>query len=238
MFSQVFRRWLALGLCLAGPGCGTAQQAAGATFGDVIQLQGGTPSDIVLDELRHQLYLVSNTTSRVNIFDYTTNQVVGSIPVGKSPLAGAMSMDGELSVRHQRRHSDADRQRHTAPQRDRSFQNRLVQSVVLPSTPQGVETGNDGRVLVAWSGPAWSPAFRRTRSRSSTARLPRTSSAAGQRAGPAHHSRAAAGPRLYGRPTTTFTGKLLRTPDGNFIVGVITPTNASTYIFVYEVARA
>ena len=39
-----------------------------------------------------------------------------------------------------------------------------------------------------------------------------------------------------GRPTTTFPGKLLRTPDGNFIVGVITPTNASTYIFVYEVA--
>ena len=39
-----------------------------------------------------------------------------------------------------------------------------------------------------------------------------------------------------GRPTTTFPGNLLRTPDGNFIVGVITPTNASTYIFVYEVA--
>ena len=38
------------------------------------------------------------------------------------------------------------------------------------------------------------------------------------------------------RPTTTFTGHLLRTPDGSFIVGVITPTNASTYIFVYEVA--
>jgi hypothetical protein len=38
------------------------------------------------------------------------------------------------------------------------------------------------------------------------------------------------------RPTKIFTGSLLRTPDGQFIVGVITPTNASTYIFVYEVA--
>ena len=28
----------------------------------------------------------------------------------------------------------------------------------------------------------------------------------------------------------------MRTPDGQFIVGVIPPTNASTYIFVYEVA--
>src|SRR6185295_17627460 len=39
-----------------------------------------------------------------------------------------------------------------------------------------------------------------------------------------------------GRPTKIFTGSLLRTPDGQFIVGVITPTSASTYIFVYEVA--
>ena len=40
----------------------------------------------------------------------------------------------------------------------------------------------------------------------------------------------------FGRPTKIFTGSLLRTPDGQFIVGVIPPTNASTYIFVYEVA--
>ena len=38
------------------------------------------------------------------------------------------------------------------------------------------------------------------------------------------------------RPVTTFRGKLMRTPDGQFIVGVITPTNNSTYIFVYEAA--
>jgi hypothetical protein len=38
------------------------------------------------------------------------------------------------------------------------------------------------------------------------------------------------------RPVTTFSGKLMRTPDGTFIVGVVTPTAGSTYIFVYEVA--
>jgi hypothetical protein len=42
--------------------------------------------------------------------------------------------------------------------------------------------------------------------------------------------------QTFTRPTKIFTGSLLRTPDGQFIVGVITPTNASTYIFVYEVA--
>jgi hypothetical protein len=43
-------------------------------------------------------------------------------------------------------------------------------------------------------------------------------------------------PTTLTRPVLTFTGRLLRTPDGSLIVGVITPTAASTYIFVYEVA--
>jgi hypothetical protein len=42
-----------------------SQQTVGATFGDVIKLPGGTPSDIVLDESRQQLYLINNTTSLV-----------------------------------------------------------------------------------------------------------------------------------------------------------------------------
>ena len=81
---------LAIGLWLAAGQAAHAQQAVSATFGDVIQLTGGTPSDIVLDELRHQLYLVSNTTSKVLVLDYTTNQVVARIPTGRTPLAGAM----------------------------------------------------------------------------------------------------------------------------------------------------
>src|SRR5438270_1534903 len=85
---------LAIGLWLSAGHAVHAQQAVSATFGDVIPLQGGTPSDIVLDELRHHLYLISNSTSRVNIFDYAANQMVGSIAVNKSPVAGAMSMDG------------------------------------------------------------------------------------------------------------------------------------------------
>ena len=87
---------LAMGLWLSAGQAAHAQQAVGATFGDVIQLQGGTPSDIVLDELRHQLYLVSNTTSQVLVLDYTTNQVVARIATGRTPLAGAMSMDGNF----------------------------------------------------------------------------------------------------------------------------------------------
>jgi len=41
------------------------------------------------------------------------------------------------------------------------------------------------------------------------------------------------------RPTTTFRGKLVRTPDGAFIIGMSTiNNNASTVMFVYETASA
>ena len=82
------------GLLLATSQRTQAQTAIGATFGDVITLPGGTPSDIVLDELRHVLYLVQNKTNQVLIFDYTSNQIVGSIGTGKTPLAAGISMDG------------------------------------------------------------------------------------------------------------------------------------------------
>ena len=84
----------ALLLGLAAAPVASAQQAKAATFGDVIQLPSGTPSDVVLDESRHLLYLVNNTASQVNVLDYTSNRIVGTNPVGSGPLAAAMTMDG------------------------------------------------------------------------------------------------------------------------------------------------
>ena len=217
---------LAMGLWLSAGPAVYAQQAVGATFGDVIQLQGGTPSDIVLDELRHQLYLVSNTTSQVLVLDYTTNQVVARIATGRTPLAGAMSMDGNFL------YVTASGPPSALYAIDLTS-NRLAYTQTLPSTPQGVETGIDGRVLVAMTGTGV------------TAGVPQktlqvfdpTTRTLLDVSVPALTTTLAPLPaQPTGRPTTTFPGKLLRTPDGNFIVGVITPTNASTYIFVYEVA--
>lgn len=212
------------------------QLTLGATFGRVIQLQGGTPSDVVLDETRGRLYLVNNSTSQVLIFEYATSTVIGNFGVGKSPVAGAISMDGRwLYVT-----SGA------TPTQTASGspllniidleRNQVVNSVLLPSIPQGVEVGNDGRVLISMLGsgvvsgvpqntlavydpnlsaglqllPVSVPALPTTPAPLPTTNLP--------------------------RPTKIFTGSLLRTPDGQFIIGVITPTNASTYLFVYEVA--
>src|SRR5262249_2493282 len=67
-------------------------QTTGATFGDVAPL-GGTPSDIVLDELRGRIYLVINTSNRIDVYDTNQKRVTGSIQVGVTPLAAAMSMD-------------------------------------------------------------------------------------------------------------------------------------------------
>src|SRR5664279_2313001 len=136
---------LAIGLWLSAGQPVRAQQAVSATFGDVIQLQGGTPSDIVLDELRHQLYLVSNTTNQVLVLDYTSNQVVARIPTGRTPLAGAMSMDGNFL------YVTASGPPSALYAIDLTS-NRMAYSQALASTPQGVETGIDGRVLVAMTG--------------------------------------------------------------------------------------
>jgi len=217
---------LALALWLSAGHALDAQQAVGATFGDVIQLQGGTPSDIVLDEQRHQLYLVSNTTSQVIVYDYAGGQIVAKIPTGKTPLAGAMSMDGTFL------YVTASGPPSALYAIDLSA-NRVAYSQTLASTPQGVETGVDGRVLVAMVGTGV------------TAGVPQktlqifdpVSRTLTDVAVPALTTTLAPVPaQPTGRPTTTFSGKLMRTPDGTFIVGVITPTAGSTYIFVYEVA--
>lgn len=229
-----------IGLAVAGLALSVpllrAQTTTGATFGDVIRLSGGTPSDVVLDEARHRLYLISNSTSQVGIFDYTTKQMIGSIAVGKSPVAGAMSMDGGwLYV------TSGATPTQTAsgtPQLNiiDLSQNKLVQTVVLPSIPQGVEVGNDGRVLIAMLGSGVVSGVPQN-----TLAVYDPTLTTGQQllpvAVPALPSTPAPLPApTLSRPTKIFTGSLRRTPDGQFIVGVISPTNSSTYIFVYEVA--
>ena len=217
---------LALGLWLVNAPAAHAQSAVAATFGDVVQLTGGTPSDIVLDELRHQLYLVSNTTNQVQVYDYVAKTVIAKIATGKTPLAGAMSMDGNYL------YVTASGPPSALYQIDLS-QNRVIYTQTLPSTPQGVESGSDGRVLVAMVGTGVTSGVPQKTLQifDPSARTLTDVSV------PALTTTLAPVPaQATGRPTTTFSGKLHRTPDGTFIVGVITPTAGSTYIFVYEVA--
>src|SRR5215831_10693927 len=66
-----------------------------ATFGDVISL-GTQPSDVVLDQGRQRLYMINTAASRVDVYDYAGQNLVGSIQVAQTPLAGAISMDGNF----------------------------------------------------------------------------------------------------------------------------------------------
>src|SRR5262249_54918319 len=135
--------WIVLAALMgtvAGMGRG---QSVGATFGEVVPL-GGTPSDMVLDEQRGLLYLVNSNANRVDVFDYSKKQVVGAFGVGLSPLAAAMSMDGQYLYVTNNGSS-------TLSVVDLNSGN-IPATVSLPAKPEGVEVGADGRVLVCTQG--------------------------------------------------------------------------------------
>jgi YVTN family beta-propeller protein len=198
----------------------------GATFGDVISL-GGTPSDIVLDELRHRLYLVNSNANRIDVYDYEAKQVAGQIPVGTMPIAAAMSMDG--AYLYVSNNSNASLSVISLAN------NSVVQTVSLPARPEGVEVGDDGRVLITTQGTG-------TNNAQNTLLLFDRNQQLAQQVLPVTFPPPPPTPTQLpqiqlGRALTTFRGKLIRTPDGKFIVGLTTfNNNATTYVFVYETA--
>ncbi|NWF85688.1 MAG: hypothetical protein HXY18_17870 [Bryobacteraceae bacterium] len=205
-------------------------QTVAATFGEVIRL-GMTPADIVLDESRGRLYLVNQNANRVEIWDYISKQKAGSIPTGRGPLAAAMSMDNAfLYVTNAGTTATPDSTLSVISLAD----NSIAATVPLPARPQGVEVGADGRVLICTLGTGTNNAantlliYDRLQSSQQVFAVP---------VPPAPTSPAQLGTTFLSRPQTAFTGKLVRTPDGQFIIG-INPINngASTLAFVYEVA--
>ena len=199
-------------------------QTTGATFGDVISL-GGTPSDVVLDEGRGKLYTVNSSANRIDIYDYANQQRAGSIGVGTRPLAAAMSMDGNLLYVTNNGSS-------TVSVVDLNSRG-VVQTVTVPAKPEGVEVGADGRALICTQGTGGTTQnvlyiFDRTQPLNQQLQAVPFSPPPPTPTGL---------PAVQARPTTTFRGKLQRTPDGNFIVGVsVINNNAQTVAYVYETA--
>ena len=199
-------------------------QSTGATFGEIVPL-GGTPSDLVLDELRGRIYIVNDKAGRVDIYSIPEKKVTGSIKVGSTPLAAAISMDsGFLYV--------TNNVSSTLSVIDLG-QDIVVQTATLPARPQGVEVGMDGRVLISAEGSG-------TGNLQNSLLIFNRSGEYGQQLiqvafapPPPTPANVPAPPAT--RPVTTFRGKLMRTPDGQYIVGCVTPNTASTILFVYEV---
>ncbi len=198
-------------------------QTTSATFGTVISL-GGTPSDIVLDESRGKLYLVNSNANRIDVYDYINNQKLGPITVGQRPLAAAMSMDNSYLYVTNNTSSTVsviDLNRYS-----------LIQTVTLPAKPEGVEVGSDGRALISTGGNG------NGNLNNTLLIFDRTQPLAQQVVAvqfPPPPATPTGLPAVQARPTTTFRGKLLRTPDGNFIIGISVVANSTqTVAFVYE----
>ena len=212
-------------LCISVPIELGAQQSSGATFGSIIGL-GGTPSDIVLDELRGRLYLVNNSANRVDIWGIAENARIGSISVGLTPLAAAISMDGAfLYVTNQGSSS--------VSVIDLSAR-AVIQNVTLPAKPEGVAVGIDGRALISTQGtgtgnPPANTLLIYDRTQQSTQQL------VAVQVPPPPSTPVGLTPVTLTTPVTKFNSKLMRTPDGQFIVGLTNPGQI-TYMFVYEVA--
>jgi DNA-binding beta-propeller fold protein YncE len=201
---------------------------AQATFGEVIPFSG-TPADLVLDEGRGRLYLVSTSGNRVDVYDYRAKVLAGSIGVGQAPLGAAISMDGAFLY-------VANHDSSTLSVIDLSVAplGGVVNTVSLPAKPQGVEAGFDGRVLICTDG-------------SGTANTANTLLLFDARQDSAYQVAAVPFPLTPATPptlqpliagqTTSFNGKLQRTPDGKYIVGVSSITNnTNTAMYVYEAA--
>lgn len=202
-----------------------AAQGTSATFGEIVRL-GGTPSDTVLDEARARLYLINQNANRVDVYSYADERVIFQIPVGSAPVAGAISMDGSyLYVTNSGSSSlSVIDLRIGSP----------LRTVSLSAIPEGVEAGADGRVLITTQGTSTDDQINTLMifdpAQEQSAQLTPVSFP------PPPPTPSPLTPVTIGRPTTTFRGKLIRTPDGRFIVGLSTiNNNAQTVVFVYEV---
>lgn len=206
-----------------------AQSTNVATFGDTLQL-GETPADLVVDELRGLVYLSRQAAGRVEVYDYVNKKLLNPISVGQGPTGLAMSMDSSLLY-----------VANTTSATISVIQlgsNQLITTVSLPAKPEGVAVGADGRLLITTQGIGVNNA-------NSTLLIydGRQDAALQLTAVPSPPPITTANPSqavFVGRPTTPYPGRLLRTPDGNYIVGMVainqTTNNATTTMFVYEVA--
>jgi DNA-binding beta-propeller fold protein YncE len=225
-FNSSLQRRLLLAACIVfSPGAG-AQTTA--TFGEVITL-GGTPSDIVLDEARRRLYLVDSPNNTVDVWDYSAKTMIGSISVGQNPLAAAMSMDG--SFLYVTNHDSASL---SVINLTIGGLGSVTNTAALPAKPQGVEVGADGRVLICTDGSG-------TSNTNNTLVIYDGLQASGNQVLPVVFlpppATPASLPLLVATVRTPFNGKLLRTPDGKYIVGVSNITNnTNTVAYVYETA--
>ncbi|MBK5295437.1 MAG: hypothetical protein JJE04_27640, partial [Acidobacteriia bacterium] len=202
---------------------------SGNSFGVVIPASGA-PSDLILDEARGRLYLVVSGANQVFIYNTVEQRMEGRIDVGVFPSSAAMSLDGKLLY-------VTNVQSSTVSVINLDI-DRVINSISVPARPEGIEVGFDGRVLITTQGSGANNA-------QNTLLIFDPSQEALQQLSvvpsPPPLSTPNPLPAVFaGRPSTPFPGRLIRTPDGQFIVGMVAinqnNNGAQTTLFVYEAA--
>lgn len=192
-----------------------------ATFGTVFSPPGGVSfSDLALDESRTLLFLVNTNSNRIDIFNTRTRTYGTSIPTDLQPVSAALSRDHRFLYVTTYTSSLLDIIDLTV--------NQVTSRISLPSNPEGVAVGTDGRVLISAVGTTGSlmiydPSAGATNPLSAVPVLPPASTPPVL-------------PTPSGRIFVSYRSRLTATPDGRFIIGVNGPTATTKTVFVYESA--
>jgi hypothetical protein len=199
----------------------------GATFGTVVSRTGGAAySDIALDELRGQLYLVNPAASTIDVYSLAQKTFLPSISVPGQPVAEAMSRSGNyLYV--------------TAYTSSVLYQINLntgvvVSKISIPYHPEGVGVGADERVLITTVGPGAGTS-------TNTLFLFDPNAAGGNSLTPINLTLpppTTPSSSTIGRQTLSYNSALIPTVDGKYLVGVNGISSTLRLIFVYETASA
>ena len=198
--------------------------AYSATFGRVVPMVGGA-SDVVLDEARGRLYLISSLQNQVQIYSIQRQSFLSSIPTDQTPLSAALSRDGKFLYV-----TCYDSAKLDVIDLDAMV---LATQVSLPARPEGVAPGSDGKVLLSTTGSG-------TNGAANVLLLYDPSpNAAALLTNISVTPPAATPPTLpppSGRPFLATHSQLVATRDGSIIVGVNMPATGAPTVFVYEAA--
>lgn len=195
---------------------------AGATFGTIVApASGGAYSDIVLDESRSLLYLVGSTVNRIDVYNYKSKTFLTSIQTDTQPVSAGMSPD----------HSTLYVSAYTSATLDVISLNtsQITRRVSLPTNPEGVAVGGDGRVLIT--------AVATGTSTTNTLLLydPSVNSVTAVPVVPPAPTSPVL-PTPSGRVYNSYRSQLRASLDGKYIIGVNNPNTTSRVVFVYETA--
>ncbi len=198
-----------------------ALPALGATFGTVVA-SGAAYSDIVLDQARSQIYLVNSPANQIAIYSLKQRVFLTSISTHTQPVSAAMSLDGHFLYVTS----------YTSALLDVIDLDlgALSNSVSLPSSPEGVAVGGDGRVLITAVPVAagtttdtlliYDPVIQNVQSVPITPPAPSAPTL----------------PPPSGRLFNSYGSRLITTADRKFIIGANGISTTGKVVFVYQVA--